>query len=207
MLLSADYSQIELRLLAHIADIAALKEAFRDGRSTSTRCTASRGVRRAGARAWTASCAARAKTINFGIIYGISAFGLAQQLGIPHGEAQRLHRRLFRAYPGIRAYMERTKAEARDKGYVTTLFGRRCYIPEINDKQPARRAATPSAPRSTRRSRARAADIIKRAMVRAWPRPRSGQLLDARMLLQVHDELVFEVPEDQVRGPARWSAA
>ena len=193
-LLSADYSQIELRLLAHVAGIEALKDAFRDGIDIHA-LTASQvfGVPVEGMDPMVRR---QAKAINFGIIYGISAFGLARQLGIPRSQAGAYIKAYFERYPGIRDYMERTKVEARAQGYVTTLFGRKCHLRGINDKNPARKSfaerAAINAP-----LQGGAADIIKRAMVRL-----PGALLDAslsaRMLLQVHDELVFEVPEAEV---------
>ena len=137
----------------------------------------------------------RAKAINFGIIYGISGFGLARQLGITPGEARTYIDAYFVRYPGIRAYMERTKEEARINGYVTTPFGRRCWVPGIADKNPARRGYAErqaiNAP-----LQGGAADIIKRAMVRL-PRALAEAGLKSRLLLQVHDELLFEAPEDE----------
>ena len=127
---------------------------------------------------------------------GLPAFGLAQRLGIPQAQAKAYIDSYFEQYPGIRAYMDKAKAEAREKGYVTTLYGRRCYIPEINVKLPSRRAyaerAAINAP-----IQGTAADIMKRAMVRTW-RDLKRKLSEVRMLLSVHDELVFEVPEQQV---------
>ena len=190
VLVSADYSQIELRLLAHVADIPALKESFERGEDIHAR-TASEvfGVPMAGMDPMTRR---RAKAINFGIIYGISGFGLARQLGIAPGEAQIYIKRYFERYPGIRTYMDRAKAEAKEKGYVTTPFGRRCWISGIADKLPARRAYAErqaiNAP-----LQGGAADIIKRAMVRL-PAVLARDCPAARMLLQVHDELLFEVP-------------
>ncbi|HLY78779.1 MAG TPA: DNA polymerase I, partial [Caulobacteraceae bacterium] len=188
-LLSVDYSQIELRLAAHIAEVAALKEAFRKGEDIHA-MTASQvfGVPVAGMDPMVRR---KAKAINFGIIYGISAFGLGQQLGIPQAEAKAYIEAYFAKYPGIRDYMERAKDEARKKGYVTTLFGRRCHVPGIADKNPARRSfmerAAINAP-----LQGTAADIIKRAMIR-MPAALAHAKLKARMLLQVHDELLFEV--------------
>jgi DNA polymerase I len=198
-LVSVDYSQIELRLAAHMADIPALKEAFRQGIDIHA-LTASQvfGVPVAGMDPMVRR---RAKAINFGIIYGISAFGLAQQLGIPQAEARSYIEAYFAKYPGIRDYMERTKAIARKQGYVSTLFGRRCHVPGIQDKNPARRSfmerAAINAP-----LQGSAADIIKRAMIRIGPAlAKAG--LSARMLLQVHDELLFEAPEAEVAETAR----
>ncbi len=140
----------------------------------------------------------RAKAINFGIIYGISAFGLGQQLGVPQGEASEYIKRYFQRFPGIRDYMERMKQKAREKGYVETLFGRRVHIPGIKDTNAARRnfseRAAINAP-----LQGSAADIIKRAM-RRMPPALEDAGLKARMLLQVHDELIFEVPEGEVEA-------
>jgi DNA polymerase-1 len=191
VLVSADYSQIELRLLAHVAEIPALRDSFLNGEDIHAR-TASEvfGVPMAGMDAMTRR---RAKAINFGIIYGISAFGLARQLGITPGEARQYIDAYFVRYPAIRTYMDRTKAEARAAGYVTSPFGRRCWIPGINDKNPARRGygerQAINAP-----LQGGAADIIKRAMVRL-PAALAEAGLKSRLLLQVHDELLFEAPE------------
>ena len=190
VLVSCDYSQIELRLMAHVAGIAALKEAFATGQDIHAR-TASEvfGVPMEGMDAGTRR---RAKAINFGIIYGISAFGLARQLGIDAGEARTYIHAYFERYPGIRAYMDRTKLEAREHGYVVTPFGRRLWVPGIADKLAQRRAYAErqaiNAP-----LQGGAADIIKRAMVRL-PAALDAAGLRARLLLQVHDELLFEAP-------------
>ena len=197
-LLSADYSQIELRLLAHVAGIGALKDAFRDGLDIHA-ITASQvfGVPVDGIDPLVRR---KAKAINFGIIYGISAFGLARQLGTSNTEAGQYIEAYFERYPGIRDYMQRTKEHARKHGFVTTLFGRKCHTPEINAKNPnhrgfAERAAI-NAP-----IQGGAADIIKRAMIRLpGALERSG--LGARMLLQVHDELVFEVADGELEETA-----
>ena len=193
-LLSADYSQIELRLLAHVAGIEALKEAFRDGIDIHA-LTASQ-VFGVPADGMDPQIRRQAKAINFGIIYGISAFGLARQLGIPRQQAGDYIEAYFQRYPGIRDYMERTKEEARECGFVTTLFGRRCHIGGLKDKNQARRnfaeRAAINAP-----IQGGAADIIKRAMIRL-PGALEGAGLSARMLLQVHDELVFEVASAEV---------
>ena len=192
-LISADYSQIELRLLAHIAGIDALKKAFAEGLDIHA-MTASEmfGVPVEG---MDPAIRRRAKAINFGIIYGISAFGLANQLGIPRGEAGEYIERYFKRFPGIRAYMETTKEEAHRNGYVETIFGRRVHMPAINSKNPAERAfmerAAINAP-----IQGAAADIIRRAMIR-MPDALAEAKLGARMLLQVHDELIFEVPEEE----------
>jgi DNA polymerase-1 len=194
LLVSADYSQIELRLLAHVADIATLRDSFARGEDIHAR-TASEvfGIPMAGMDAMTRR---RAKAINFGIIYGISGFGLARQLGITPGEARTYIDAYFVRYPAIRSYMERTKEEARISGYVTTPFGRRCWVPGIADKNGARRAYAErqaiNAP-----LQGGGADIIKRAMVRL-PKALKETGLRSRLLLQVHDELLFEAPEDEL---------
>ena len=193
-LISADYSQIELRVLAHMADIGTLRQAFADGLDIHA-MTASEmfGVPIPG---MDPNIRRRAKAINFGIVYGISAVGLAAQLGIGRSEAGAYIRTYFERFPGIRDYMEATKAEARRQGYVTTLFGRKIHYPEINIKNPSLRGnferAAINAP-----IQGSAADIIRRAMIRMVPALEEAGLR-ARMLLQVHDELVFEAPEDQV---------
>jgi DNA polymerase I len=191
LLLSADYSQIELRLAAHVADIAPLKEAFREGKDIHA-MTASEvfGVPVEG---MDKEIRRRANAINFGIIYGISAFGLAQQLSIPQGEASDYIKAYFARFPGIKDYMERTKAFCREHGYVETIFGRKCHLPGIKDSNPARRAFSERAAINAPLQGA-AADIIKRAMIRL-PGRLAAEGFQARMLLQVHDELVFEVPE------------
>jgi len=191
VLVSADYSQIELRLLAHVADIPALKESFARGEDIHAR-TASE-VFSLPMEGMDPMTRRRAKAINFGIIYGISGFGLARQLGIAQGEALGYIKRYFERYPGIRAYMDQARAIAKEKGYVTTPFGRRCWISGISDKLPSRRAYAErqaiNAP-----LQGGAADISKRAMVRL-PAVLARECPSARMLLQVHDELLFEVPE------------
>ncbi len=193
-LLSADYSQIELRLLAHVADIDVLKQAFHEGQDIHA-ITASQvfGVPIEG---MDPLIRRNAKAINFGIIYGISAFGLARQLGISNSEAAQYIDAYFERYPGIRDYMDRTKEEARKFGYVMTPFGRKCHVKGINEKNPnmrgmAERAAI-NAP-----IQGGAADIIKRAML-LMPDALDDAGLNARMLLQVHDELIFEVPDAEV---------
>jgi len=193
-LVSIDYSQIELRLTAHIAEVDALKQAFADGEDIHA-VTASQvfGVPLAEMDPMTRR---KAKAINFGIIYGISAFGLANNLRIPQSEAKAFIEAYFARYPGIKDYMNETKALAREHGYVETLFGRRIHIPAIKEKNPSRRAfgdrAAINAP-----IQGTAADIIKRAMIRIPP-SLEGAKLSARMLLQVHDELLFEVPDAEV---------
>jgi DNA polymerase I len=198
LLLSADYSQIELRLAAHVADIAELKRAFQEGHDIHA-LTASE-VFGVPLDQMDPQTRRRAKAINFGIIYGISAFGLGNQIGVPQQEAAEYIRAYFDRFPGIRAYMERIKADARRTGYVETIFGRKCFIPGIRDANPARRAGAErqaiNAP-----LQGSAADIIKRAMGRL-PAALAEALLQARMLLQVHDELLFEVPEAEVEATA-----
>ncbi len=195
-LISADYSQIELRLLAHLADIPALKRAFADELDIHA-MTASEmfGVPIEG---MPSEVRRRAKAINFGIIYGISAFGLANQLSIARDEAGAYIRKYFERFPGIRDYMEATKKIARANGYVTTLFGRKCHYPRINASNPSERAfnerAAINAP-----LQGSAADIIRRAMVR-MDEALAKAGLSARMLLTVHDELVFEAPDDEVEA-------
>jgi DNA polymerase-1 len=192
-LISADYSQIELRVLAHMADTPTLRQAFADGLDIHA-MTASEmfGVPIKG---MDQSIRRKAKAINFGIIYGISAFGLANQLGIGRGEAADYINTYFERFPGIKDYMEAMKVEARRTGYVKTLFGRKIHYPEINTKNPSLRGnyerAAINAP-----IQGSAADIIRRAMIRmATALEDAG--LKARMLLQVHDELIFEAPEDE----------
>ena len=188
-LVSADYSQIELRVLAHIADIPQLKKAFAEGLDIHA-MTASEmfGVPVAD---MPSDVRRRAKAINFGIIYGISAFGLANQLGISRDEAGQYIKTYFQRFPGIRDYMEATKKFAHDKGYVETVFGRRIHYPEINTKNPSMRGflerAAINAP-----IQGSAADIIRRAMIRLPGALADAKLDSARMLLQVHDELVIE---------------
>jgi DNA polymerase I len=199
LLLSADYSQIELRLAAHVADVPELKQAFRDGVDIHA-LTASQvfGVPLA---AMDGNTRRRAKAINFGIIYGISAFGLGQQIGVPTAEAGAYIRAYFERFPAILAYMERIKTDCRRTGYVETIFGRKCFIPGIRDPNPARRAGAErqaiNAP-----LQGSAADIIKRAMGRI-PRALARAGLKAQMLLQVHDELLFEVPEAETGDTAQ----
>ena len=193
-LLSADYSQIELRLLAHVADIEPLKTAFHAGEDIHARTAGE--VFGLPVEGMDPAVRNRAKAINFGIIYGISPFGLARQLGIPQSEARAYIEAYFEHYPGIRDYMETTKAFARANGYVKTVFGRRCHTPAIADKNPARRNFSERAAINAPLQGA-AADIIKRAMIRL-PGALEDAGLGARMLLQVHDELLFEVPRGEV---------
>ncbi len=191
LLVSLDYSQIELRILAHVADIPALKQAFADGLDIHA-MTASEmfGVP---LDEMTPEIRRKAKAINFGVIYGISGFGLARNLRIPRAEAQGFIDRYFERFPGIRTYMDDTVAFAKEHGFVQTLFGRKIHTPEISARGPragfAKRAAINAPIQGT------AADVIRRAMIRM---PAAIADLPARMLLQVHDELLFEVPEGSV---------
>jgi DNA polymerase-1 len=197
-LISADYSQIELRLLAHIADMDVLKQAFKDGRDIhATTASQMFGVP---LDAVDSELRRKAKTINFGIIYGISAHGLAQRLGIGRPEAAEYINAYFEQYPGIKAYMERTKEEARANGYVTTLFGRRVYVKDIAAKNPNLRAFSERAAINAP-LQGTAADIIKRAMVSVYD-ALAAQFPEARLLLQVHDELIVEAPEAQAEAVA-----
>ena len=195
VLISADYSQIELRLLAHMADVEALKSALSENADIHAMTAAeifgiplkqiSPDERRS------------AKAINFGIIYGMSSFGLARQLAIPVGEADTYIKSYFRRFPGIKEYMEATKEMAREIGYVETIFGRRCHFPHIRDKNAARRnfseRAAINAP-----IQGSAADLIRRAMI-FMPAALAQKKLAATMLLQVHDELVFEAPQKEAK--------
>lgn len=194
-LISADYSQIELRVLAHIADIPQLKKAFDDGVDIHA-MTASE-MFSVPLIDMTPDVRRRAKAINFGIIYGISAFGLANQLGISKQEAAAYIKTYFERFPGIRDYMDATKRNAHEQGYVETIFGRRIHYPEINTRNPGMRGfferAAINAP-----IQGSAADIIRRAMIRMPEALAAASLDSARMLLQVHDELVFEVNDPQV---------
>ncbi|WP_084396731.1 DNA polymerase I [Henriciella aquimarina] len=193
VLISADYSQIELRLLAHIANIDALKNAFKEGLDIHA-MTASE-MFDTPIEGMDPMIRRRAKAINFGIIYGISAFGLANQLGIERGEASDYIKAYFEKFPGIRKYMDETKEFAKENLYVSTAFGRKLHLKEIKSKNGAQRAFAErqaiNAP-----IQGSAADIIKRAMVH-MPDALAATKLDAKMLLQVHDELIFECPEDQ----------
>jgi len=193
-LVSADYSQIELRLLAEIADIPVLKQAFRDGLDIHA-MTASEmfGVP---IKDMPSEVRRRAKAINFGIIYGISAFGLANQLGIAREEASAYIKKYFERFPGIRAYMDATRDFCRAHGYVETLFGRKCHYPDIKASNASVRSFNERAAINAR-LQGTAADIIRRAMIRMED-ALAEKKLSAAMLLQVHDELIFEVPDEEV---------
>ena len=195
-IISADYSQIELRVLAHVADIPQLRQAFADGIDIhAATASAMFGVPLS---EMTPDLRRNAKTINFGIIYGISAYGLAERLGIARDQAGAFIRQYFERFPGIRDYIEETKRSCRANGYVKTLFGRVCHYPDIQISNPSQRAAVErqaiNAP-----IQGSAADIIRRAMIRMEP-VLAEKKLSARMLLQVHDELVFEAPEEEVEA-------
>lgn len=191
VLISADYSQIELRLVAHIADLKSMKQAFADGVDIHA-MTASEMFNEP-VEGMDPMIRRRAKAINFGIIYGISAFGLANQLGISRSEAKEYIDNYFKKFPGIRQYMDDTIASAKANGFVETIFGRRTYVGGINDKNPAMRGYSErqaiNAP-----IQGAAADVIRRAMIR-MPGALKKARLKARMLLQVHDELIFECPK------------
>ena len=197
-MVAADYSQIELRIMAHLSGDAGLRAAFASGLDVH-RATAAE-VFGVSTEAVSAEQRRRAKAINFGLIYGMSAFGLGRQLGIPRSEAQAYVERYFARYPGAKTFMEETRASARDRGYVETVFGRRLYLPEIKSRnvqrrQYAERTAINAPMQGT------AADIIKRAMVRIhrWlADSRASIRQNIRMIMQVHDELVFEVAEDDL---------
>jgi len=199
VMLAADYSQIELRIMAHLSGDAGLLAAFAAGEDIH-RATAAEvfGVSLEGV---SADQRRSAKAINFGLIYGMSAFGLARQLGIERGAAQEYVDLYFRRYPGVRDFMDRIRAQARERHYVETLFGRRLYLPDIDHSNQARRAAAErtaiNAP-----MQGTAADIIKRAMIAvdAWIQANRPPV---RMIMQVHDELVFEVAEGAVEAARR----
>jgi DNA polymerase-1 len=194
VLLAADYSQIELRIMAHLSEDEGLLSAFASDKDIHQATAAE--VLGVPIDAVTAEQRRSAKAVNFGLIYGMSSFGLAKQLGIPRGAAQEYIDLYFARYPGVRRYMEQTRAYAREKGYVETVFGRRLYLPDINARnkqfqQAAERAAINAPMQGT------AADIIKRAMITvdAWCAGGAG---GARLIMQVHDELVLEVEQGRV---------
>lgn len=192
-IISADYSQIELKLLAHVANVTAFKEAFAN-RQDIHDITARQVF---GVQEIDEQLRRKAKTINFGIIYGISPFGLAKRLGITFQEAAEYINYYFSCYPEIKAYMEKAVSIARQHGYVETLFGRRCFVRDINNKIPylrqfAERAAINAPLQGT------AADIIRRAMIQLF-----DQLKTGKIILQVHDELLVEVEDDKVQEIAK----
>ena len=193
-LVSADYSQIELRLLAEVADVPALSTAFQDG--TDIHAMTASEMFGVPIKDMPAEVRRRAKAINFGIIYGISAFGLANQLSIPREEAVAYIKKYFERFPGIRAYMDETRDFCRKHGYVETLFGRKCHYPDIKASNASVRSFNERAAINAR-LQGTAADIIRRAMIR-MEEALAEKKLSAQMLLQVHDELIFEVPDDEV---------
>ncbi len=197
VILAADYNQVELRLMAHMADEPALQQVYADGGDVHS--LTAQEVFGVSAAEMTREHRARAKTINFSIIYGISAFGLGNRLGIARDEAGDYIARYFARFPGIKAYMAERQREAREQGFVTTLFGRKCHLPQIASKNQAERAfadrAAINAP-----VQGTAADIIKRAMIRMPGALAAAGLTGTRMLLQVHDELVFETPHGEAKA-------
>lgn len=194
VLLSADYSQIELRLIAEISGDPAMREAFRHGMDIHTATAAK--VYHVDPSEVDATLRRNAKTVNFGIIYGISGFGLSQRLGIPRGEASELIKNYFATYPRIKEYMDETIQKAKEQGYVETLMGRRRYIRDINSANATVRGY---AERNAINApiQGSAADLIKVAMINIWKRMKAENL-QSKMIMQVHDELVFEVPDNEV---------
>jgi DNA polymerase-1 len=191
VLLAADYSQIELRLAAHMADVPALKQAFERGEDIHARTAeelfghVDRDTR------------ARAKTINFAILYGISRWGLGTRLGVEPDEAQAMIDKYFERFPGIQRYIHDTLESVRERGYSETLFGRKTWFPRIRSNNPNERSGSERAAINAP-IQGTSADIIKRAMARMMPALEQAGLGHVRMLLQVHDELVFELPEADV---------
>jgi DNA polymerase-1 len=191
VLLAADYSQIELRLAAHMADVPSLREAFEQGEDIHARTA------REMYGEVTRDTRAAAKTINFAILYGISRWGLAGRLGVEPDEAQDMIDRYFERFPGIQSYIHETLETVRERGYSETLFGRKTWFPRINSKNQAERQGSERAAINAP-IQGTSADIIKRAMARMMPALEEAGLGHVRMLLQVHDELVFELPESDV---------
>jgi len=192
--MAADYSQIELRIMAHLSDDPGLLAAFAEDRDVHQATAAE--IFGVSLDAVSADQRRQAKTINFGLIYGMSAFGLARRLELDRGSAQQYVERYFTRYPGVKRFMDETRAQAHESGYVQTVYGRRLYLPEINARnkqmaQAAERAAINAPMQGT------AADIIKRAMIAvdSWL---TREDVPARLIMQVHDELVLEVREDSV---------
>ena len=195
VLLAADYSQIELRLAAHMADVPSLKAAFAAGEDIHARTAQEMfGMVDRDTRG-------RAKTINFAILYGISRWGLAGRLGVTPEEAQAMIDRYFERFPGIQRYILTTLESVREKGYSETLFGRKTWFPRINASNPNERSGSERAAINAP-IQGTSADIIKRAMVRMMPALTAAGLGHVRMLLQVHDELVFELPEGDAAAAA-----
>jgi DNA polymerase-1 len=193
-IVSADYSQIELRIMAHISRDASLLKAFAEGRDIH-RATASE-VFSIPAEELSAEQRRYAKAINFGLIYGMSAFGLSRQLDIERSAAQQYMDRYFARYPGVAQYMQQTREAARRDGFVETVFGRRLWLPEIRSGSPVRRQAAERAAINAP-MQGTAADLIKIAMIRVqeWL---IGNALSAKLIMQVHDELVLEVPDEEL---------
>ncbi|MFA0474916.1 DNA polymerase I [Vibrio breoganii] len=200
-ILAVDYSQIELRIMAHLSGDKALLEAFRTGKDIHAATAAE--IIGVDINEVSSEQRRRAKAVNFGLIYGMSAFGLAKQLGIPRGEAQHYMDTYFERYPGVMQYMEETRSQATEQGYVETLYGRRLHLPEINSRNGMRRKAAERAAINAP-MQGTAADIIKKAMllVDEWIEQQQGEP-KVRMLMQVHDELVFEVREDVLQETER----
>jgi len=194
VLISADYSQVELRVVAHVADEPVLKEIFRRGEDVHAATAAE--VLGADPETLSPGDRSKAKMINFGIVYGLTGYGLADRLQIPQDEAQEFIDRYLERFPAVRAYIEHTIAFATTEGYVTTLFGRRRQIPELKARQRQVRSLGERLAVNTP-IQGSAADIIKVAMVRAHDALRDAGL-KTRLILQIHDELLFEAPEDEV---------
>ncbi len=201
MILAADYSQIELRIMAHLSQDKGLLTAFAEGKDIH-RATAAE-VFGVDFEEVTNEQRRRAKAVNFGLIYGMSAFGLAKQLDIPRNEAQTYIDTYFARYPGVLNYMEQTRAQAAEQGYVSTLFGRRLYLPEIKARNAMRRQAAERAAINAP-MQGTAADIIKKAMINVQAWIKSNPQYDVKMIMQVHDELVFEVNAEQADEIKTW---
>jgi DNA polymerase-1 len=194
LFLSADYSQVELRLMAHLSEDKNLLDAFNKGEDIHAATAAK--IFKVDVDKVTPDMRRKAKTANFGIIYGISAFGLSERLNIPRGEAKAIIDEYFQNFPGVRHYMDRAIRQAREKGYVETMFGRRRYLPDINSRNAVVRGVAERNAINTPIQGA-AADIIKKAMV-AVDRAFEQENLKSKMVLQVHDELNFEVLKSEV---------
>ena len=195
VILAADYSQIELRIMAHLSQDAGLLKAFAEGKDVHS-ATASE-VFGVPLEEVSSDMRRKAKAVNFGLIYGMSAFGLARQLDIPRNEAQHYMDKYFERFPGVLEYMERTREEAAEKGYVETLFGRRLHLPDIKARNGARRKAAERAAINAP-MQGTAADIIKKAMLKVADWLATQTTNDIKLLMQVHDELVFEIAKDKV---------
>jgi len=195
LIMAADYSQIELRIMAHLSQDKGLLSAFAEGKDVHSATAAE--VFGVPLETVTSDMRRKAKAVNFGLIYGMSAFGLSRQLDIPRNEAQHYMDTYFERFPGVLEYMERTREDAAEKGYVSTLFGRRLYLPDINARNGARRKAAERAAINAP-MQGTAADIIKRAMINVsgWLKTQSSE--DIEMIMQVHDELVFEIKAEKV---------